>query len=151
MTPVHTFFFFLFMVPTGFLYSFYSLLAPLFGCFQLIFLLTHWFFCLFLSLGQVCWWIPVEFFSLLIVLCMLSHLSHVWLFVTLWTVAHQAPLSTGFSRQAYWSGLPCTPPGDLPDPGIKPESLTLPALADRFFTTSATWEAHSFIIQLQNI
>jgi len=64
----------------------------------------------------------VEFFSLLIVLCMLSCLSHVWLFVTLWTVAHQAPLSIGFSRQEYWSGLPCTPPGDLPDPGIKPES-----------------------------
>ena len=93
----------------------------------------------------------VEFFSLLIVLCMLSHLSHVWLFVTLWTVAHQALLSIGFSRQEYWSGLPCTPPGDLPDPVIKPESLTFPALADRFFTTSATWEAHSFIIQLQNI
>ena len=64
----------------------------------------------------------VEFFSLLIVLCLLSHLSHVWLFVTLWTVAHQAALSIGFSRQEYWSGLPCTPPGDLPDPGIKPES-----------------------------
>ena len=49
----------------------------------------------------------VEFFSLLIVLCLLSHLSHVWLFVTLWTVAHQAALSIGFSRQEYWSGLPC--------------------------------------------
>ena len=64
----------------------------------------------------------VEFFSLCIVLCILSHLSHVWLFVTLWTVAHQDALSIGFSRQEYWSGLPCTPPGDLPDPGIKPES-----------------------------
>ena len=93
----------------------------------------------------------VEFFSLLIVLCILSRLSHVWLFVTLWTVAHQDALSIGFSRQEYWSGLPCTPPGDLLDPGIKPESLTFPALADRFFTTSATWEAHSFIIQLQNV
>ena len=82
---------------------------------------------------------------------MLSRLSHVWLFVTLWTVAHQAPLSIGFSRQKYWSRLPCTPPGDLPDPGIEPESLVYPALADRFFTTSATWEAHSLIIQLQNI
>ena len=57
----------------------------------------------------------------------------------------------GFSRQEYWSGLPCTPPGDLPDPGIEPESLTFPALADRFFTTSATLEARPFIIQLQNI
>ena len=59
----------------------------------------------------------------------------------LWTVAHQAPLSMGFSRQEYWSGLPCPPPGDLCDPGIEPTSLTSPALADRFFTTSATWEA----------
>ena len=57
---------------------------------------------------------------------------------TLWTVAHQAPLSMGFSRQEYWSGLPCPPPGDLPDPGIKLGSL---ALAGGFFTTSATWEA----------
>ena len=53
---------------------------------------------------------------------MLSHFSHVWLFETLWTVAHQAPLSMGFSRQGYWSGLPCLPPGDLPDPGIEPVS-----------------------------
>ena len=45
----------------------------------------------------------------------------------------------------------CTPPGDLPDPGIKPESLTSPALADGFFTPSVTWKAHSFIIQFQNI
>ena len=47
----------------------------------------------------------------------------------------------GFSRQEYWSGLPCPPPGDLPNPGIEPVSLTSPALAGRFFTTSATWEA----------
>ena len=60
---------------------------------------------------------------------------------TLWTVAHWAPLSMGFSRQEYWSGLPCHPPGDLPDPGIKPASLTSLALAGRFFTTSATSEA----------
>ena len=51
--------------------------------------------------------------------CMLSHFSHVRFFVTLWTVAHQAPLSMGFPRQQYWSGLPFPPPGDLPDPGIK--------------------------------
>ena len=51
---------------------------------------------------------------------MLSHFSCVWLFVTLWTVASQAPLSMGFSKQEYWSGLPCPPPGDLPDPGIEP-------------------------------
>ena len=47
------------------------------------------------------------------------------LFVTLWTLACKPPLSMGFSRQEYWSGLPCPPPGDLPDPGIKPASLRL--------------------------
>ena len=63
--------------------------------------------------------------------------------MTLRTVAHQAPLSMGFSRQEYWSGLPCPSPGDLPDPGIEPVSLTSPALAlvGRFYTTSTTWEA----------
>ena len=47
----------------------------------------------------------------------------------------------GFSRQQYWSGLPFPPPEDLPNPGIEPVSLASPALADKFFTTSATWEA----------
>ena len=61
--------------------------------------------------------------------CMLSHFSHVQLFATLWTEAHQAPLPTGFSRPEYWSGWPCPPAGDLPDPGIKPTSFTSPALA----------------------
>ena len=55
---------------------------------------------------------------------------------TLWTVAHQAPLSMGFSRQEYWSGLPCPPPGELPDPGIKLTSLMSPVLAVGFFTIS---------------
>ena len=68
-------------------------------------------------------------------------LSHVRLFATLWTVARQAPLSMGFSRQEDWSGSPRSPPGDLPDPGIKSVSLTPPVLAGGFFTTSATWEA----------
>ena len=54
-------------------------------------------------------------------------LSRVQLFATPWTVAHQAPLSMGFSRQEYWSGLPFPSPGDLPDPGIKPKSPTLQA------------------------
>ena len=54
--------------------------------------------------------------------------SHVWLFVTLWTVDHQAPLSKGFSRQEYWSRLPCPPLGDLPHPGSEPRSLLSPAL-----------------------
>ena len=54
-------------------------------------------------------------------------LSHVRLFVTPWTVAHQAPLSMRFSRQEYWSGLPFPSPGDLPDPGIEPRSPKLQA------------------------
>ena len=57
--------------------------------------------------------------------CMLSHFSCVLLFVTPWTVSLQAPLSMGFSRQKYWSGLPCLPPGDLPDPGSNPLLLCL--------------------------
>ena len=68
--------------------------------------------------------------------CLLSHLSHVQLFATLWTVAHQAPLSMGFFRQEYWSGLTCPPPRDLPDPKIECASLMSPALARRFFSTS---------------
>ena len=75
--------------------------------------------------------------------CMLRCFSCVLLFVALWTVARQAPLSLGFSRQEYWSRQPCPPPGDLPDSGIKPASLLSPALAGRFFTTSTTWEAPS--------
>ena len=58
---------------------------------------------------------------------------------TLWTVAPQAPLSMGFSRQGYWSGFPCPPPGDLSDRGIKPATLMSLALAGGFFTTSATY------------
>ena len=85
-------------------------------------------------------WVPMYLFSLYGV-CMLSHFNHVQLFVTLWTVACHDPLSMGCSRQEYRSGLPCPPPGDLPDTGIKPTSLKSPALASRFLTTSATWEA----------
>ena len=70
-------------------------------------------------------------------------LSHVQLFATPPTVARQAPLSMGFSQQEYWGGLPFPPPGDLLDPGIELMSLTSPALAGGFFTTSATWEAHT--------
>ena len=61
--------------------------------------------------------------------------------VTPWTAARQAALSTGFSSQEYWSGLPCPSPGDLPNPGIKLLSLTSPALADGFITVNASWEA----------
>ena len=61
--------------------------------------------------------------------------------MTLWTIAHQAPLFMGFSRQEYWNGLLCPPPGDPHDPGIKPSSPVSPALRGGFFTTSTTWEA----------
>ena len=70
----------------------------------------------------------------------LSRFSRVRLSVTLWTVARRVPLYTEFSRQEYWSELPCPLPGDLQDPGIKPMSLMSPALAGSFFTTIATWE-----------
>ena len=72
--------------------------------------------------------------------CVLSRFSCDQLFVILWSVVHQAPLSIEFCRQKYWSGLPCPPLGDLPEPGIKPASLTSPALAGGFLTTSTTWE-----------
>ena len=75
--------------------------------------------------------------------CACCCFSLAWLCATLWTVACQAPLSMGFSRQEYWSGLPCPPLVNLPDPGIEPMSLTTPAMAVRFFTTSTTWEAHN--------
>ena len=65
-------------------------------------------------------------------LCMQSHFSRVQLFGTLWTVAHQVPLSMGFPRQEYWSRMPFPPPGDLPDPGISSTSLLFPALVGRF-------------------
>ena len=77
-------------------------------------------------------------------------LSHVQFLATPQTVAHQIPLSMGFPRQEYWSGLPFPTPRDLPNPGIKPTSLESPALAGGFFTTSATWEAlhHISLIQI---
>ena len=60
--------------------------------------------------------------------CVLSCFHHVRLVATLWTIAHQAALSMGFPRQEYWSGLPYSPPGDLPDPGIEPANPATPAL-----------------------
>ena len=83
--------------------------------------------------------------------CMLSCFTCVWLFVTLRTVAHQAPLSMGFSRQGYWSGLPCPPLRDLPDPGIKPTSLMSPALTDGLFITSIIWEAPMYMCLYKHI
>ena len=58
-----------------------------------------------------------------------------------WSIAHQAPLTMGLSRQEYWSVLPCPPPGDPPNPGTEPASLMSPASAGMFFNTSTTWEA----------
>ena len=75
------------------------------------------------------------------VLCVCSVTSVVSNSANLWTVAVRLLCPWGFSRQEYWNGLPCPPPGDLPHPGMEPKSLTSPELAGRFFITSATWEA----------
>ena len=80
---------------------------------------------------------------------MLSRFSRVQLCVTPWTVIWQAPQCLGFSRQEYWSGFPFPPPGDLPDPGIELMSLMSPAVAGRFITASATWEAPLYLYQDQ--
>ena len=72
--------------------------------------------------------------------CACCHFSRVWLLVTLWTATCQAPLSMGFSRQEYWSGLPCPFPGNISSLGIKPTSLISPSMTGEFFTTSTTWE-----------
>ena len=81
-------------------------------------------------------------------MCVLSHFSHVWLWAALWTVAHQAPLSMGFSRQESWNRFPCPPPGDLPNPGIDPSFLLSLLLTGRFFITNAIWEAKVIIQSL---
>ena len=93
--------------------------------------------------------------------CVLNHFSHVQLFVTLCTVAQETPLSMGSSRQEYWSGLPCPPPGDLPDPGIKfaleAGSLLLshwgsPPVAEvSFKIKSLTWPCLSDTISMYQI
>ena len=89
---------------------------------------------------------------------LLSHFSRVQLFATLWTVACQAPLSMGFSRQEYWGGWPFPPPRDLPDPGIEPAPPESPALAGRSFPTEPPGESmadsnwkHSEIGILNNV
>ena len=70
---------------------------------------------------------------------LLSCFSRVRLFTAPWTIDLQGPLSMGLSRQEYWSGLPCPPPEDLPDPGIEPAPLMSPLSLGAFFTTSAAW------------
>ena len=82
------------------------------------------------------WWTP-HLYS-----CMLNCFSCVWLFVTPWTIARQAPPSMEFSRQEYWSGLPCPPPGDLSKPRDQAQASHI---AGRFFIIWATWEAHTYI------
>ena len=83
--------------------------------------------------------------------CVLICFRCALLFATPWTVARQALLSMGFSTQEFWSGSPCPPGrngghgGDLPDPGIKSASLTFPAMAGRFFTSSAMSESCSIV------
>ena len=72
--------------------------------------------------------------------CALSLFSGIQLYVTLQTAARQAPLSMGFSRQEYWSGLQCPPPGDLPNPGIEPKSLTVSCIGRRVLYHYITWE-----------
>ena len=73
-------------------------------------------------------------------LCVCAKLLQLCLNVTLWTIAHQAPLSMGFSRQEYWGGLPFPTPGYLLDPGIEPMFLESPTLTGGFLHNSATWE-----------
>ena len=75
--------------------------------------------------------------------------SGVQLFVIPWTIARQAPLSMGFSRQEYWSRLPCPSLGDLPGPGIKPTSLTSPAQVGGFFITGAIWLFRYMVLSLE--
>ena len=91
------------------------------------------------SQGWLAWLVPSEAPLLGLCVCAMSLQSCPTLCDP--TVACQASLSMGFSRQEYWSGLPSPPPGDLPDPGIEPTSLMYPALAGRFFTANATWQA----------
>ena len=81
----------------------------------------------------------IKYVFVCVCVCVLSRFSHVRLFVTLWTVDDQACLFVSFSRQEYWSGLPCPPPGDLPEPGIESMILMFPTLQAAFFTSSDTW------------
>ena len=88
-------------------------------------------------------WSRTDWLSISTCVCVCAQLlGHVRLCVTPRTVAHQDPLSMGFSRQEYWIGCPFPSSGDLPNPGIQPMSLASPALVIRFCTTCTTWEAH---------
>ena len=91
-----------------------------------------------------CW---IHFY---LVVLMVRHISHVWLFATLWTVACQSPLFVGFSHQESWSGLSCPPPGGLPDSRIElsqTHSACVSCIAGRFFTTEP-WKKPSILSTL---
>ena len=92
------------------------------------------------NLNHVCEYVCV---CVCVCVCVLSRFSYVWFFGTLWTVAHQTPLSMGFSGQEYWSGLPYPLPMDLPNPGTEFMSPASPELAGGFFTHWTTWKALS--------
>ena len=93
--------------------------------------------------------------SVCVCVCVCAHalscFSQFQLFVTLWSVARQVPLPMGFSRQEYCIRFPFPSPGNLAYPGIEPGSLMSPALADGFFTTSATWEAPVDVSNLRHM
>ena len=86
----------------------------------------------------------LQSFTFILHACVVNCLCVVWLFETPWTIAHQAPLSMGFTRQEYWSGLPFPSSGDLPNAGIKCKPPMSPALAGRFFTTEQPGKPHSW-------
>ena len=89
---------------------------------------------------------------LCVCVCVFSHFSHVWIFATLWTTAHQAPQSVGFSRQEYWSGLPCPPPEDFPTQGLNLHLLCLMHCRWNLYHW-ATWEANvmGFVVVVQSL
>ena len=105
-----------------------------------------------LKLDWLCdllWWIKCDKVVSILSLCVLVAQLYLTL-LTLWTIAHQAPLSMGFSKQEQWSELPFPPPGDLPNPLIKLASPSL-LCAGRFFTCWATGEAHSTELRPEDI
>ena len=81
--------------------------------------------------------------------CLCSHLVMSDSFVTSWTVAHQAPLSMEFSRQEYWSGLPSSPLGHLPNPRMKPVSPASPALSGGLFPTEPPGKPPAHVVHLK--
>ena len=131
------------------MYYFSVWILPLSTLFVKFFLITvyqffflPYFFCFLLQFYWGILYVNVTCLKLRhVCVYMLTCFSRVQLLGTLWTVARQAPVFMGFSRQEHWSGLPWPPPGALSNPGTKLMSLTYPALAARFFTTRATWEA----------